>query len=79
MMGDLKDDERGEPEATLFKTLNLMSIVGTAILGFLIGLVVLLLSHISLIKALVASAIFSFILTYARIYQLKVKGRDKLS
>ncbi len=76
MMGDLTNDERGEPEATLFQSLRMISIAGTAILSFLISLIVLSYSHISLQKSLILSAIFSGILTYARIYQLR--GRDRL-
>uniref|UniRef100_A0A7C3YFN3 Uncharacterized protein n=2 Tax=Geoglobus ahangari TaxID=113653 RepID=A0A7C3YFN3_9EURY len=66
MMGDLKGDERGEPEATLFKSLNLMAVAGTAILSFLIGLIVLTYSHVELTKSVVISLVFSAVLTYLR-------------
>jgi len=74
MMGDLKGDERGEPEATLLKSLNLMAIAGTAILSFLIGLLVLTSSHVELTKSVAISLAFSAILTY-----LRIRVRDRLS
>ena len=74
MMGDLNGDERGEPEATLLKSLNLMAVVGTAILSFLIGLVVLTYSHVELMKSVAISLTFSAVLTY-----LRIKVRDRLS
>ena len=74
MMGDLKGDERGEPEATLFKSLNLMAIAGTAILSFLIGLIVLTYSHVDFMKSVVISLVFSAVLTY-----LRIKVQDRLS
>ena len=74
MMGDLKGDERGEPEATLLKSLNLMAIAGTAILSFLIGLLVLTSSHVELTKSVAISLAFSAVLTY-----LRIRVRDRLS
>ncbi|WP_456468584.1 hypothetical protein [Archaeoglobus sp.] len=55
----------------LFSSLKLMSIAGTAVMSFLVAMVVLHYSKVDLLLSILLSVLFSALITIARIFSEK--------